>query len=1505
MTKKIIAIVLAMTMMFLSIISVFAEETASDQFSSKYEKYNKVIEKYINSAPWEWPCMIQIDEINIDCELYSKHDLDTVGYVLKDIDNNGVDELLVGPTDNNGEIYTAFSLVDGDLVLLFMSWSRNHHYLLDSGNVLNNGSGGAFLSVWYNEAISDNKRDMVIQDGVIADGVYAESIGAKEPWFKATTSNTDDYVNISEQKARDTIDSWECSKIHIEYIPLSKYTNDEHNNSIAILTSEKSFGIKTGETMELAFGLFEGETGLLNGEWRKMAVTVSDSTIVSLSDYRKGEHGYFIDVTGKKEGLTHLTITDTETGVATQIIITVSDDFVKTYSYNIEIVEPFYPNNRWEKDIATNIYNLNGIYINDYACEKTSTGYNVSFNAYNEEYHIGAVDIYDKNGNWLGSEEIEKFTDISSVWDTGEQLVYLVNDIRTHRMITYEQSSSTKHTPIKFFVPEGGYFVISNNYFESPGTYLFNTTEILYEAMTDFADIVGEFVGTGTVTSSEFLELVKDEFNDDPTLREAFVEVFTDTAINQLQQVQKDLIKGDINTAYAETTDLYEDIMKSIDFNWKDLMETGAGFGEGVFKKLAGPAGVALSVCFTFSKKTSQFHQAVDIGCSVDEPCATFYSQIEEGYVNPYGIVVNTNGNIDGEAVLQVFRVSDSDVIEVVLDDDNPLQQHQLYNISFVKDDKLVQPNGKVTVRIPIPTGMQTNTCKVYRQEENGRWTVIDARVEGNYLMFETDHFSYYAVVGDSAKLTVVSVPKKLKYVEGEELDTAGLTLKYNNQAINDGYICTPSVLSGYGTKTITIRYGSAIGQFEVDVSNGLLGDTDSDGEVTVMDATAIQMHVAKLQSLTASQSKNGDTDGDGEITIMDATEIQMFVAKLIPALGERETITLSSNQLTMNVGEKKTLTATVKPSGLSNSTVTWSSSNSSIVSVVNGVVEAKGLGTATITAKTKSGVTAKCTIMVKDKTVEVSSIKLNSNGISLNEGNTYQLVATVIPENATNKTLTWSTSDASVATVSGTGKITAVSIGKATITAKSSNGVTITCAVSVVPIQVSSITLSDTNEVLYLGFTHFLTATVKPDNANDKSLTWSSSNTSVVTVSSSGAVTAKGLGTATVTARASNGVSASCVFTVCDILPDSMTLSKNTNELDVGQSFQLKGTITPSYATNKTITWSSSDTSVATVTQSGNVKAVGNGKATITAKTVNGIEETCEIIVYTPVSGTYELFLNLRKNPAGCYRLTADDTLNTFDLNIDTFTGCINGDGHTITIAYDSTSNNVTNNCYKALLPKTNGAIIKNLNISGTIDHEMYSEGSYSNYCAGFVAYAENTTFVNCTNEAMVKSTIWSNYSGYGYVGGITAWSNNCNFTDCTNKGGLQATTMPVKVASSIAGGISGQSSGCKFDSCSNSGNVYAHSSNSSDTYYSISYSGGIIGSSNSNELNRCVTSGNMMAYAWPEYETYYTSVAASGGIIAYGNGKIENCSSSCKLNPSATNGGVIYKGDSIAYKN
>ena len=111
----------------------------------------------------------------------------------------------------------------------------------------------------------------------------------------------------------------------------------------------------------------------------------------------------------------------------------------------------------------------------------------------------------------------------------------------------------------------------------------------------------------------------------------------------------------------------------------------------------------------------------------------------------------------------------------------------------------------------------------------------------------------------------------------------------------------------------------------------------------------------------------------------------------------------------------------------------------------------------------------------------------------------------------ATDKTVTWSTSDASVATVSD-GVVTAIKLGSATIRAKAGDKEA-TCAITVEATPVTSVTLDQTSASLKVGETVSLTATVKPDDATDKSATWSSSNTSVATVSSTGVVTAKSAG--------------------------------------------------------------------------------------------------------------------------------------------------------------------------------------------------------------------------------------------------------------------------------------------------------------------------------------------------------------------------------------------------------
>ena len=164
------------------------------------------------------------------------------------------------------------------------------------------------------------------------------------------------------------------------------------------------------------------------------------------------------------------------------------------------------------------------------------------------------------------------------------------------------------------------------------------------------------------------------------------------------------------------------------------------------------------------------------------------------------------------------------------------------------------------------------------------------------------------------------------------------------------------------------------------------------------------------------------------------------------------------------------------------------------------------------------------------DITVEVTLVTLSKGTTNLVKGRSTTVTATIAPTNATNQTLTWTSSDTSVATVSN-GKITAVGGGTATVTAKSNNGKSATVKVNVT-VPVESITLSRSTANLLVGRSTTATATINPTDATNKTVTWTSSDTSVATVSN-GKITAVGTGTATVTATTSNGKTATVAVNV------------------------------------------------------------------------------------------------------------------------------------------------------------------------------------------------------------------------------------------------------------------------------------------------------------------------------------------------------------------------------------
>lgn len=258
----------------------------------------------------------------------------------------------------------------------------------------------------------------------------------------------------------------------------------------------------------------------------------------------------------------------------------------------------------------------------------------------------------------------------------------------------------------------------------------------------------------------------------------------------------------------------------------------------------------------------------------------------------------------------------------------------------------------------------------------------------------------------------------------------------------------------------------------------------------------------------------------------------------------------------------------------------------------------------------------------------KVKSVKLNKTEISIYVGKTYTLTATVAPSDATNKKLTWTTSDKSIVAVSS-GKIAAKKVGTATITAKATDGSgkKATCKVTVKKCPVKSVSLNKTSASLYVGSSLILKATVSPSNATNKKVVWKSANTQIATVDSSGKVTAKKSGSTGIYVITVDGKQkAVCKITVKNRPVQAVELNKTSASIYSGNSVTLKATLSPSNATNKKIVWKSSNTSVAVVNSSGKVTGKKAGTATVYAISADGNKKAaCKITVknYYTVDGT------------------------------------------------------------------------------------------------------------------------------------------------------------------------------------------------------------------------------------------------------------------------------------------
>ncbi|MEA4897432.1 MAG: Ig-like domain-containing protein [Eubacteriales bacterium] len=335
------------------------------------------------------------------------------------------------------------------------------------------------------------------------------------------------------------------------------------------------------------------------------------------------------------------------------------------------------------------------------------------------------------------------------------------------------------------------------------------------------------------------------------------------------------------------------------------------------------------------------------------------------------------------------------------------------------------------------------------------------------------------------------------------------------------------------------------------------------------------------------------------------------------PVLARRATaevleVKLEEGPVDVPLGRTRQLEAQTQPINASRHTIYWSSSDLSVATVdETGAVQGVKPGAARIAATTSNGLTVSTEVNVRDIT-PVDELRLNTPRLALAMGSTTKLNLTVLPENAS-EPIKWASDDTGVVTVDQEGNLNCVGLGETFITVSTDGGLEATCALTVVPKDkvVTKVEVDKTRLEIFEGESRNVRSRVKPADAADPIVQFSSSDPSIADITGESIIVGVARGECTVYATASSGQSVPIKVIVKGA---SVLLSKDSLLLKPGAGTQLKAQVKPA-GTESAITWESSDPAIATV-EEGKITAVAEGTCAITASLENGASATCRVMV-------------------------------------------------------------------------------------------------------------------------------------------------------------------------------------------------------------------------------------------------------------------------------------------------
>lgn len=541
--------------------------------------------------------------------------------------------------------------------------------------------------------------------------------------------------------------------------------------------------------------------------------------------------------------------------------------------------------------------------------------------------------------------------------------------------------------------------------------------------------------------------------------------------------------------------------------------------------------------------------------------------------------------------------------------------------------DYVDNQDGSATVK-----GLQVGTSKVTaRTDDGGFMSSCNVTVGVGVEKIELDKSELSLKKGESASLKATIFPENAsdKSLKWGSSDVSVATVDaYGNVKAEGNGEATVFVSSSDGgfTAYCNVKVGTPVTGISLDPREFTLETIGSSFTVKPVispeDASDLGVVWESADTKVVSVASDGTVTaiGPGTTTVKATTNDGSFTSNCVVSVkSPAQHVSLDKTSLKLLEGESGKLTATVYPLNSTQKTLTWVSDHPDVASVDNeGNVTARKAGTATVTVKVAENVTAVCKVTVISR---VTGISLSETTVELKPGETHQLTATVLPQNASNAEVTWYSDKESVATVSQSGLVTGVGPGETTVHAVTTDGGKMASCLVKVGTPVKGITLSVSSKTLYVGDPSLdISATLTPANATDKSLEWSSSDPEVASIAPGAALRAviKPLkpGKTTITATTKDGgFTASCEVTVKRHV-SGVSLNKASLTLYVGETESLAATVAPEDASDKTVAWSSDNSAVASVS---NGKVTANKPGTAVIKVVTNDlskEAACTVTV-------------------------------------------------------------------------------------------------------------------------------------------------------------------------------------------------------------------------------------------------------------------------------------------------